>query len=187
MARSISTANSRAPTPAFSDSPDLSQVWSAARSAGSTPGAGDDSARSSGRSKLGARSCGSARGLATSGVARRTASGGRGGDALVMSASSSGIGGPNSGNSSRGAGAGAERGSSATAAGDIGRTASRAACGPGPPNIRSRSVPTSGLWLACCQSRPASISERSSNASVVSVSRRIVKSGSGTGAEREKS
>ena len=56
------------------------------------------SPRSSARSSERARGC-SARTRGTSGVARRTASGGRGGDACVMSGTSSGIGAPNSGSS----------------------------------------------------------------------------------------
>ena len=138
------------------------------------------------RSKLGARTGVSVRSFGTSGVARRTASGGRGGDALVMSGSSSGIGGPKSGSSSRRS-AGARRGISATAASDIGDTMARAGSGSGAPKTRSRSAPTSDIGLTGCHSLAASISDRSSRALAVSVSRRIVKSGSGTGEVREKS
>jgi hypothetical protein len=147
---------------------------------------------SSERSKLGVRGAGSARSLATSGVARRTASGERGGDALVINGSSSGIGGPNSGSSSRrgaaaAAAGGAGGGNSATAAIDVERTGA-AGGGSATPNIRSRSGPTSDSGFARrFRSLAASTIDRSSKGVKLLVSPRIVRSGSGIGAFREKS
>ena len=89
--------------------------------------AGGTSSRSIARSSVGARSGCSTRAVAASGVARRTASGCRGGDALVMSGSSSGIGRAEQ----------RQLGAASGGAGDAG------VAGPGRRRSRSRSGPAS--------------------------------------------
>ena len=99
MIRSIAPAVRRANNPATSPSAPTGPSPGCGAACGVDRDAAPGSALP--RSSMGARAC-MLRGLMTSGVARRTASGGRGGDAFVMSGSSSALGAPNSGRSAAG-------------------------------------------------------------------------------------